>query len=88
MVQRKFIYLPAQAPDADHGGLNGNSADSMYAMEFLKHGSADGLLRKISEQDLTLRDDELWMIFHCREPNTVPPRLLKITSESYSDMMR
>ncbi|KAL1856331.1 hypothetical protein Daus18300_010816 [Diaporthe australafricana] len=65
MVQRKFIHIPGQAEDADPEGLNGDARDSIYAMELLRHGSVDGLLHKISEQNLKLRDDELWMIFHC-----------------------
>lgn len=67
IVQRKFIRSPGQSADANRVLLNSDDADCMYGMELLKHGSLDGLLNKVSSQDLKLRDDELWMIFHCRE---------------------
>ncbi|KAG8156566.1 hypothetical protein KVR01_013517 [Diaporthe batatas] len=65
MVQRKFIRVRGRNLPADPIALNSNGRDSIIGMELLKHGSLDALLRKVSRQNLKLRDDELWMIFHC-----------------------
>lgn len=67
IVQRKFIRSPDQSAAANRAKLNTDEPDCMYGMELLKHGSLDPLLKNISSQNLKLRDDELWMIFHCRE---------------------
>lgn len=69
IVQRKFIKItgPAWDTPANMYTLNTDKPDCIYGMELLKHGSLDRLLNRIASQDLKLRDDELWMIFHCRE---------------------
>lgn len=67
MVQRKFIQVLDRAVPANQVALNTDRPDCIIGMELLKHGSLDSLLRKISAQNLKLRDDELWMIFHCRK---------------------
>lgn len=67
IVQRKFIQSSGQDAPENQAKLNTDDDDCTYGMELLKHGSVDRLLRKVSAQDLKLRDDELWMIFHCRE---------------------
>lgn len=67
IVQRKFVRSSGESASANQADLNTDAADCMYGMELLKHGSVDRLLNKIAAQNLKLRDDELWMIFHCRE---------------------
>lgn len=67
IVQRKFIRSTDQGAVANRAKFNSDEPDCMYGMELLKHGSVDRLLKKVSSQSLKLRDDELWMIFHCRE---------------------
>jgi hypothetical protein len=62
IVQRKFIKT-----DGPEVAINGDEPDFMYGMEMMKHGSLDSLLNKMASRNLKLRDDELWMIFHCRE---------------------
>ncbi|KAL2284732.1 hypothetical protein FJTKL_08812 [Diaporthe vaccinii] len=65
IVQRKFIRSPDQSAPATRAKLNTDEPDCMYGMELLKHGSVDRLLKRVSSQNLKLKDDELWMIFHC-----------------------
>ncbi|POS71999.1 hypothetical protein DHEL01_v209608 [Diaporthe helianthi] len=65
IVQRKFIKVPDRNLPSDHVSLNTDRPDCVIGMELMKHGSLDGLLRKMCERNLKLRDDELWMIFHC-----------------------
>lgn len=67
IVQRKFVRGSGEGSSANRADLNTDADDCMYGMELLKHGSVDRLLNRISAQNLKLRDDELWMIFHCRE---------------------
>jgi hypothetical protein len=74
IVQRKFIKSTGPDVPANNVIFNTDGDDCIYGMELLKHGSLDRLLNKIASQDLKLRDDELWMIFHCRE--LTKPRIL------------
>lgn len=67
IVQRKFIKITGSATPANQVTLNTDRPDCIYGMELLRHGSLDSLLNRIARQNLKLRDDELWMIFHCRE---------------------
>lgn len=67
MVQRKFINVPDPDVPGNQVALNTDRPDCVIGMELLKHGSVDSLLRKISDRNLKLRDDELWMILHCRK---------------------
>lgn len=67
MIQRKFVRSSAGLDPADTAIINTDADDCLYGMELVKYGSVDRLLRKLSSQDLKLRDDELWKIFHCRK---------------------
>lgn len=46
-----------------------NANQTMFALEFMKHGDVSHWLEKIGDRDLRLKSEELWKIFHCRKRN-------------------
>lgn len=42
-----------------------NESPEVIALEYMKHGDMNQLLRKIGDRNLKLKSEELWRIFHC-----------------------
>lgn len=56
-----------EPPDLEDLADEFNHHPSMIGLEFMKHGDLYQFLSRVGDQNLRLRSEELWKIFHCRE---------------------
>lgn len=56
---------PIPQPDPAALAQAFNESPEVIALEYMRHGDMNQLLRKIGDRNLKLKSEELWRIFHC-----------------------